>query len=475
MISFFRLNDPYRIIGIFILLLIIRLPAWLGLVPLLQPELGWMLLGENIAAGDTLYIGVWDDIGPLSAMVYWLVDFLFGRSQLAYYLLSVLLVVVQAYIFNTTLIRYKAYNESTFVPSLFYMLLANIFYDFYTLSPVLLCLTFLVPALRNLFRQIVGIGSDETILFLGLYTGLAGLFYLQSISLLVAFIFSLLIFTGTKPRQYLLLMVGFMLPLAAFMLYYSWQYGLDSLYWQYIGSFELLPEDNYLNIPSLVLVALIPILFLLIGIYRYNNSHAFNNYQVRLQQSLFYYLLMGIVAILFSPEKSAFHFMLLLPPLSFYISQYFMLFRRRLKAELYFLGFVVLLLGLNYYLLADAVPYVSDYTNFEELEVEERPEQELVEGKEILFLGHDLSLYREARLATPYLDWTLSEEQFTSLNYYQNLLAVYRNLSLESPQVIVDDVGLMPAVFDRMPILKSKYRPADRYPHVYILENEEDN
>ena len=469
MISFFRLNDPYRIIGIFLLLLLIRLPAWLGFVPLLQPELGWMLLGENLAAGDTLYQGVWDNTAPLAAAVYSGLDALFGRSQLAYLALSTLLVVVQAFIFNTTLLRYKAYNESTYVPSLIYMLLSNIFYDFYTLSPVLLAVTFLLFALRNLFRLIVGTGTDETIFFLGVFMGIATLFYLQSIALLVAVLFSLLIFTGTKPRQYVLLLLGLILPLVIVFLYYGWGGGAEGFYWQYIRSFELLPSDNYLNLFSLSLVALVPLLFLLLGIYRYNNSHSFNNYQVRLQQSMFYYLLMGVVAFVFTPEKSSYHLLLLLPPLAFYISHYFLLIRKRLKAELYFLVFAILLLGLNYMLISGPLPYLAEWTNFTDLSVQERAEEPLVRGKQILSLGHDLSLYKEARLATPYLDWSLAEEQFIRLNYYDNLLEVYKNMRLEPPQVIVDDAGLMPEVFGRMPILESKYRPDGRYPHVYLL------
>lgn len=469
MISFFRLNDPYRIIGIFLLLLLIRLPAWLGFVPLLQPELGWMLLGENLAAGDTLYQGVWDNTAPLAAAVYSGLDGLFGRSQLAYFSLSTLLVVVQAFIFNTTLLRYKAYNENTYVPSLIYMLLSNIFYDFYTLSPVLLALTFLLLVLRNLFRLIVGTGTDETIFFMGIFMGIATLFYLQSIAFLVGVIFSLLIFTGTKPRQYMLLLLGLVLSLAAAFLYYSWQGGVNALYWQYIGSFELLPGDNYLNLFSLSLLGLVPLVFLLMGIYRYNNSHSFNNYQVRLQQSIFYFLLTGMVAFLFTPEKSSYHFLLLLPPLTFYISHYFLLIRNRLKVELYFLIFAILVLGLNYMLISGPLPYLGEWTNFAELSLQERPEEPLVQGKQILSLGHDLSLYKEARLATPYLDWSLAEEHFVRLNYYDNLLEVYKNMRMEPPQVIVDDAGLMPRLFERMPILESKYRQDGLHPHVYLL------
>lgn len=428
-----------------------------------------MLLGENLAAGDALYQEIWDNTAPLSATIYSWLDSMFGRSSFAYYSLSALLVVVQAFIFNTTLLRYKAYNESTYVPSLVYMLLSNMFYDFYTLSPVVMALTFLLLALRNLFKLIVGAGTDETIFFLGIFTGVAALFYLQSIALLAAFVFSLLIFTGTKPRQYVLLLLGVGLPLAITFLYFAWQEGVEGLYWQYIGSFELLPGDNYLNLFSLAIVVLVPLVFLLIGIVRYNNSHSFNNYQVRLQQAMFYFLLMGMIAFLFSPEKSSYHFLLLLPPMAFYISQYFLLIRKRLKAELYFLVFAILLLSLNYILISGPLPYLAEWTNFHELQLQQRPEEPLVKGRQILSLGHDLSLYNNARLATPYLDWSLAEEQFSRLNYYDNLLEVYKNLRMEPPQVIVDDAGLMPQVFERMPVLESKYQPDDRYPHVYLL------
>ena len=336
----------------------------------------------------------------------------------------------------------------------------------------MLALTFLLLALRNLFRLIVGAGTDETIFFLGIFMGIATLFYLQSISLLLAVVFSLLIFTGTKPRQYVLLLLGVVLPLALAFLYYGWQGNTQGLYWQYIRSFELLPSGNYLNLFSLSLLALVPLVFLLLGIYRYNNSHSFNNYQIRLQQSMFYFLLMGIVAFLFTPEKSAYHYFLLLPPLTFYISHYFLLIRNRLKAELYFLIFALLVLGLNYMLISGPLPYLAEWTNFTRLSVQERPEDPLVRGKQILSLSHDLSLYKEARLATPYLDWDLAEEQFLRLNYYDNLLEVYKNMRMEPPQVIVDDAGFMPQVFERMPILESKYRSDDRYPHVYLLIEE---
>ncbi len=84
MLTFFRVNDPYRIIGIFVLLLLLRLPYWISGDHLTLPELNWMLLGERLAEGNRLYSGVWDNTGPLSAGVYLMIEWIFDRSQWVY-------------------------------------------------------------------------------------------------------------------------------------------------------------------------------------------------------------------------------------------------------------------------------------------------------------------------------------------------------------------------------------------------------
>ena len=99
MLTFFRLNDPYRLVIIFFLLLALRIPAMLN-DNLTIPELNYMLVGEKLTNGADLYSEIWDNIGPLSAMVYALIDFLFGKSQLAYQIIAWLFVFFQAFIFN---------------------------------------------------------------------------------------------------------------------------------------------------------------------------------------------------------------------------------------------------------------------------------------------------------------------------------------------------------------------------------------
>jgi hypothetical protein len=70
LLGYFRINDPYRLVIIFILLLILRLPYLISSEWLSIPELKWMLIGERMNDGAMLYVDIWDDIAPLSALVY---------------------------------------------------------------------------------------------------------------------------------------------------------------------------------------------------------------------------------------------------------------------------------------------------------------------------------------------------------------------------------------------------------------------
>ena len=138
MLSFFRINDPYRLAFVLVLLLIFRLPFIIYGIPLTLPELKWMLVGEAMANGKMLYRDIWENIGPLSAFIYQSVDFLFGRSQLAYQLISLILVFIQAVIFNRLLLINKAYNENSYVPALIYTICMSMTFEFLTLSPILI-------------------------------------------------------------------------------------------------------------------------------------------------------------------------------------------------------------------------------------------------------------------------------------------------------------------------------------------------
>ena len=124
-------------------------------LPITSPQLIWMVLGERLGQGFFLYQDIIADTGPLSAGFFTLVDFLFGRSKLAYELIGRIIILFQIIYWNTTLIKYRVFDENTYLPAIIMAALFHFSFDMLSLNPAMLGSTFLILALGQLFSQTV--------------------------------------------------------------------------------------------------------------------------------------------------------------------------------------------------------------------------------------------------------------------------------------------------------------------------------
>ena len=130
LLRFFRINDPYRLIGLLVILILLALPFFIDPVGITHLELQSFVIGEAIHDGKLMYIQVYDSTAPLAAALYGLVDWIFSRSLPARHSLSLLLIFFQASFFAIVLIVNKAYNDSTYLPALIFGLLCFLSFDF---------------------------------------------------------------------------------------------------------------------------------------------------------------------------------------------------------------------------------------------------------------------------------------------------------------------------------------------------------
>lgn len=469
MFSFFRINDPYRVLIIFFFLILIDLPFMIGGLPVNIQQLEWMVIGEKLAEGSILYVGLWDDISPFSAGIFWMLDEVFGRSVWAYHLLGLLLIIIQAALFNNILLKHKAYNENTYTPALIYMLLMSLFIDFYSLSPVLIGLTFILLALDLLFNHIqTWQKNDARILTIGFFMGLASLsffpFFLMSFLVFFAFIF----FTGTSIRRNLLFIYGFLVPFIIIWLYYFWHGGANEFLRHYVSSIFIYKGKFFLPLQSILIVAAIPGLFMVISMLKVFSSPGYTNYQVRLQQIMLIMFVIGILAFTLSNEKSPHLLMLFSIPAAFFINHYFLTIRKRIILEIIFLVFIVLVILVNHGTYHDF--FVTDrWIEEQELLVEETAWNDLIADQKVLFLGDNIHIYQDAHLATPYFNWKLSQDLFTSLDYYDNLSLILKSFKKDPPSVLIDPNQVMPDIFARIQPLNESYQKLNEYEHTYIL------
>lgn len=467
MLTYFRVNDPYRVLGAFVLLILIRLPYLLYGAPLTLPELNWMLVGERMSEGHALYTGLWDDTGPLAALFYTLIEFVFNRSATVYVILSIFLTTYQALLFNNFLLNKKAYDENTFVPALAYVLFSSFSIDFYFLSPVLIALTWILLAMRNVFYRIESRSRDNRILGTGIYLGLAALCYLPSLIFLVSTFLAYLLFTNVSFRRYLLLLYGTAMPLLIAATYYFMNDALDEFVSQYLLTYLEEGRKIFTGPLPLLYIGIIPLIFLLISFYRVGQQR-FTNQQTKLQQIMFIKILATLGTLFLVRDLATYHLLPLVPPLAFYVTHYLLSIRRYLLAELAtFL--LALLCVLNGYAFLFGWFSLHQVFPAEELMVQQTPYDEVVKEKKVLVLGDNLNIYQTAGPATPYLDWQLASRQLYAIDYFENLTEVYDNFSTDMPEVVIDLENMMPQLQDRIPLLESAYRQQPGQPEVYLL------
>lgn len=451
------MNDPYRMIGIFGMVLLTRLPLLLSGEHLTVPELNWMLVGERLADGHRLYVGVWDNIGPLSALVYQIIDFFFDRSRTAYILLAALLTTYQSLVFNNFLLNKKAYNENTYIPALVYILVSCFSFDFYTLSPVLLSLTWILMAMRNVFYRIESHSRDARILGTGIYIGIAALFYLPASIYLVSTFISYLLFASVSPRRYLLLLHGFALPFLLAFTYFFFFDALNPFIHQYLISFRYIESRHYISLLAAGIISIVPLIFLFISLYQLGQYRRFTNQQSKLQQIMLIKLIAAVITVLFVKERAPYHLLLLLPPVAFFITHYLLMIQRIWLAEIVTAVFALLVV-LNGYAFLFGFFSLHKAAGISDLFTQPTAYDEVVAGKKTLLLGDDLNIYRNSKLATPYLNWQLASRQLKEMGYFENLSQIYINFSKDMPEVIIDEAQLMPQLIERIPALKQSYQ-----------------
>lgn len=420
------------------------------------PELNHFLVGEKLVNGATLYVSLWEDIAPFSAGVYMIIDYIFGKSLWVYHILGFLLIFFQAALFNQLTVNNKAYNDNTYLPAMVYAVLMSTSFDMYTLSPILMSATFILMALSNIFSQVeFRIKKDERILNIGLNLGLASMFYFPSVIFVFVTFIVLAIYSNTVGRRYLLVLYGSALPVLIVVTYYFVVDGLEATWHIFVTKLFNIDKANYLNLQSRLLLIALPLLFLLLAIVRIIQKVRYSNYQVRLVQLMLVWLLLSLIMLIWA-ENMITSFILFVPAAAFIITHYFLLIRGVLKAELLFGIFWIGIIFLNtssYFQWFSLDKYIA----YDNLIVRTTQYDEVSNNKKIIVLGDDLNIYKNSSLATPFLDWGLSQEVLTNPEYYDNATSLYHGFYLDPPDLIIDKEELMPALRERVVFLEKEY------------------
>lgn len=470
MLGLFKVNDPYRLAAVLILILAIRLPLlWSG-IPLITPELKWLLIGEKLADGGLIYRDLWDHIGPFSALVYEWLHRCFGRTDIPFKVLSIVITFIQAGIFNLFLLRNKAFNANTYVPALIYVFAMHISFDFMTLSPILMGMTFVLLAINNLFKRMDNTTRDDLFLHMGIYLGVATLFYQPFFLYFIVIIVSLLLFTGSIIRRMLLMVYGYFLVISLVGFYFYWFDSWSMFRIAFLESAFIVEPVMYITTSELIIISLIPFCLLVYSIFKTYQLGRYINYQLKIQRVMLFFLFSGIASLFLTKEFTAYQLIYFVPGLAFFGTHYLLGIKKWYIAELNTLTFTGLILIGCLFPLKNWL-YVDRFVNFENLSVQTSSLSELIEGKSIWVTGNDIDLYQSGKLATPYLNWDISRQSLNNTDYYDHLTEIYLHMKEDMPEVIVDNQGIIPQLFEKLPTINMHYQKLEGFDRVYQLKS----
>lgn len=457
MLHYFRINDPYRIIGLLIVLLLLYAPILIDVPALTFPELKALVVGDKVQDGSALYTGLIDSTAPLSGWFFALSNMIFGDSILARHILAFVILFLEAVVLGIIFIDKKAFPDSSFIPSLMFGILCLFSFDTVSLSGELMGTFFLLMALNSLFQEIEFREENyEMVLRTGLFIGIGSLFELSFTLYVFGVLAVLILFTRTSGRKIFLLFIGYLLPHFLLISIYFIKGGVAEL-WNYFYLANLsFANTSYVRNFDLLKLMAVPLFFFVAALIVLNRESRFTKYQSQLLQVMFFWTIFGFLQAFFSKEFRPHSFIPCMIGMSFFISHFFLIVMRRRFAELAFWIFVGSIGFMSYSSL-----YAGDDGKYKELVV---PAGDTgLAGKKIVVLADSIEMYRGNVLGTPFLNWKLAGEIFREPEYYDHIGIVYDGFR-DKPDLIIDPSNLMAPFLERIPELRREYtRSAEGY------------
>lgn len=419
-----------------------------------KPLLQYLVLGERLNEGLVLYRDVIDDIGPLSAGLFSILDWVFGRSPIVYEILGRILIFLQAFYWNTILIRYRVFQENTYLPALIFTALFQISFDLNYLSPQLLGGTFLVFALGQLFSQtVLQKETSESTLLIGLYGGIATGFHWNYLLFLPYLLLAGIAISGFNFRQVILSLVGFIAPILLIMVFSYWNNSLSE-------ALTLIPilftYPKYPFLPWLQIATFIGLPFLL-GFLGYVFSVFFAGSTINQQkqrQLIFIWLIFGSIEFFLVKRQAPFQLGILFPSLVYLITAFFIHGGTNLLVRF---AFLLVVIGLPVY----GWWFWGTNSSNSYFVVASKPHSE-ISGKKILVWDDQPELYLNNSLGGPFLNPQLAEQLVQSELSLSEKSMIYQSFTRQKPEIIFDNSGRFKIFLSEYPALQKWYTEKEK-------------
>ncbi|MBO3698719.1 DUF6427 family protein [Roseivirga sp. E12] len=328
MLSYFKKNDPYRIVGLLMILIVTRITFFF----FFKTE-DWVLTidSEGPLSNETIHSG------PITNLLFMVVSFF--NTEVLDTLLAGTLILLNGILLNSIFIRNASFQESSYVPASMYIILMSASKDFYHLSPALVGSSFLLISLNFLFYHIKYRGTEENIISTGFTIGLAALCYYPFMWIYIMVLIIYLLYSGTITRRYFLLTWGFVLPLLiTWLIFFVLDKGDQFLNTLFSGSVDHQILGELLE-QSLIVYGFALALSLVAAIQNFAGQ-GMTNHQILVQKAMSWVGFFGILAFAIFGFNNLAALVLVIPAMAYFCTKLFADLSKKYVGELLFLGIV---------------------------------------------------------------------------------------------------------------------------------------
>jgi hypothetical protein len=256
------------------------------------------------------------------------------------------LVFIQAMLLNHLCNHYNLLGRPSFLPALMYIVVSGLFTPFLVLSSPLICNFLIIAMLYKLFSLYKGNEAQATAYDLGMLVAIGSLIYLPFIYFFLIIWISLVIFKPFNWREWIAGIMGYATIFFFLAVFYYLNNRLGQFYLIWLPLTTKFP--NRININYYNYLVLIPVIIILLLCFFKLRQNFFKSYvQIRKSfQLLFVIFIVGCLSFYVKEQFQLNHFILCAIPAAVFFSYYFLYATPKWFYESLFL---LLLIGIVYF------------------------------------------------------------------------------------------------------------------------------
>lgn len=260
-------------------------------------------------------------------------------------LLSFILIFSEALLINYIIQRNEIINTTSYLPALVYMVLMSLQPEMFSLHPIVIASLFMLLATHTLLQSYKKETSYSEAFDTGFFIALATLFYIPSLVFILLLWIGLIIIRPFVWREWVISLIGFILPWIFLVFYYFWNDKIHDLQYDALYYTLVTPQKAFDTLTfSYPAMAQISILLVAAFFASGRLMRDLSTGTVHTRGNLFlmiYFFILAFISVFLAPSYSIAYLSFLSIPFTVFFSSYLLFLKKQWLAELLFLLLII--------------------------------------------------------------------------------------------------------------------------------------